>query len=209
MLPSPRLPLLVWLLTWPAATLVAQEARPVRGYLNDSTLAFMRPLIGHWRPVIVYGASPGDTTTIVAEAYRWTVGGKAIHYLENYPLGQPDSAQVDGMVYWNPAAERVEFVGVAGRGPGQGRLYQGEYRELDDGTIERVFDGYYRTLADIPAETLGGFHRRYRQRFRFVTPDSLEYQLDWFHDGAWRPFGRFARNALVRIPGRASVPNGR
>lgn len=178
----------------------AQTQPMVRGYLNDSSLAFLKPMIGRWRPVVVYnpsGLAPG--TTIVAEDYRWTVGKKAIHYLENYPLPLVDSAQVDGLIYWNPATERVEFLGVAGSGEGQGHLYVGEYRQLEDGTVERVFDGFYRSAADTPGDALGGLRRRYRQRFQFITADSVAFTLDWFHDGAWRPFGRFAQNTLVRI----------
>jgi hypothetical protein len=100
-------------------TLAAQSAPPVRGYLNDSSLALLRPLIGRWRPLVVYNAAalpPG--AMIVAEDFRWTFGGKSIHYRENYVAPNADSALVEGTIYWNPATERVEFraVSVAGAG---------------------------------------------------------------------------------------------
>jgi hypothetical protein len=199
--PRPLFPALLFATVWLAAPATAQSPPPVRGYLNDSALALLKPLIGRWRPTTVLNPSaypPG--TTIVAEDYRWTVAGKAIRYRENYPLPLVDSANVDGLIYWNPATERVEFVGVSGRGVGQGHLYLGEYHLLADGTVERVFEGFYRTLDDVPGDSYGGLRRRYRQKFTFFTPDSVGFVLEWFHDGAWRPLGQFARNTLVRIP---------
>lgn len=179
----------------------SQAGPQVRGYLNDSSLAFLKPFLGRWRPVVTY-APPGQSAParVVAEDYRWAVGAKAILYRENYPFPAEDSAQVVGMIYWNPSTERVEYLGVSGTGVGQGHLYQGEYHELEDGSVERVFEGFYRTLEDIPGDAFGGTRRRFRQRFEFVTPDTIAYQLEWFHNGAWRPFGRFARNTLVRLP---------
>jgi hypothetical protein len=182
------------------AAVRAQTQAPVRGYLADSSLALLRPLIGRWRPLMVVGPSVPEGETLVAEEYRWVVGGKAIHYFENFLLSRPDSAQVDGLIYWNPATERVELVAVAGSGVGQGHLYTGEFHQLEDGTLERVFDGFYRSREDIPADAFGGMRRRYRQRFQFFTADSVGFSLEWFHDGAWRPFGgRLSHNTLVRI----------
>ncbi len=185
------------------AVVRGQTQASVRGYLADSSLALLRPLIGRWRPLVVISTSAQSAgASIVAEEYRWVVGGKAIRYVENYPLAHPDSAQVQGLIYWNPATERVEFVSVAGTGPGQGHLYQGEFHELADGDVERVFEGFYRTPEDIPGDSFGGMRRRYRQRFHIITADSVAFTLEWFHDGAWRPFGgQRASNTLVRIPG--------
>jgi hypothetical protein len=180
-------------------TLAAQSAPPVRGYLNDSSLALLRPLIGRWRPLVVYNAAalpPG--AMIVAEDFRWTFGGKSIHYRENYVAPNADSALVEGTIYWNPATERVEFRAVSAAGAGH--LYVGEYRALADGRLEREFTGYYQSAADVPADALGGTRRRFRQRFEFFSADSVGYSLEWFHDGAWRPFGvQFAKNTLLRI----------
>jgi hypothetical protein len=47
---------------------------------------------------------------------------------------------------------------------------------------------------------VGGPGGRFRQRFEFFSADSVGYSLEWFHDGAWRPFGvQFAKNTLLRI----------
>jgi hypothetical protein len=181
-------------------TASAQTQPPVHGYLNDSSLALLRPLIGLWRPLVVYNPSaiaPGKT--LVAEDYRWTVGGRAIHYRENYPLPEADSALVDGMIYLNPATERVEFLAISGAGAA-GHLYVGEYHQLEDGTLERVFEAFYRAPADVPGDAYGGLRRRYRQRFQLFSADSVGFTLEWFHDGAWRPFGgRFSHNTLMRL----------
>jgi hypothetical protein len=63
-----------------------------------------------------------------------------------------------------------------------------------------VFTGYSPAAAAAPAAARGGPGRRFRQRFEFFSADSVGYSLEWFHDGAWRPFGvQFAKNTLLRI----------
>jgi hypothetical protein len=58
-------------------------------------------LIGLWAP-----AAAGDRDgKRIAHDYSWTVGGKAVRIRENYSLGNPDAAELDGMVLWNPATE--------------------------------------------------------------------------------------------------------
>jgi hypothetical protein len=191
--------LLVAALATPA---VAQRDGSVRGYLADSSLAFLAPLVGEWSPVLPDSVLRQLGFRPIAGSYQWTVGGRALRFRESYPAGtSPDSARLDGMVYWNPATEVVEFTAVAGPGDGQGRLFRGEYRLLEDGVVERVYDVYYRTAADTPGEDYGGLRRRYRERFRLLSPDSMATQLDWWHDGAWRPFGRFATGTQVRWEG--------
>jgi hypothetical protein len=180
--------------------LTAQNA-PVRGYVSDSSLTFLAPLIGAWHPLGLPDSLERLDPPIVAHEYRWIVGRKAIQIRESFRLGSADAALLTGMVWWNPATERVEFAAVAGPGPGEGRLFRGEYRLLDDGTIERTYDVFYRAPADVPGEDMGGLRRRYRERYRMASPDSITSTLEWFHDGAWRPFGRFARGGFTRIPG--------
>lgn len=179
---------------------VAAQGAPVRGYVNDSSLAFLAPLIGAWHPVGLPDSLERLDPPIVAHDYRWTVGTKAIQIRESFRLGSADDALLSGMVFWNPATERVEFVAVAGPGSGEGRLFSGEYRLLDDGTIERIYDVFYRAPADVPGDAFGGLRRRYRERYRMTSSDSIASTLEWFHDGAWRPFGRFARGGFTRIP---------
>jgi hypothetical protein len=63
-----------------------------------------------------------------------------------------------------------------------------------------LYTGYYQSPAAAPAPARGGTRRRFRQRFEFFSADSVGYSLEWFHDGAWRPFGvQFAKNTLLRI----------
>jgi hypothetical protein len=184
------------------ANLTAQATQPaVRGYLSDSSLAFLAQLVGAWRPLGIPDSLLRLDPPIVALDYRWTVGGKAVSLRESF-RGDADSAMFTGLVYWNPATERVELLAVAGTGDGEGRLFMGEYRELEDGVIERVYDVFYRAAPDVPGEQFGGLRRRYRETYRVVTPDSIVSTLDWFHDGAWRPYGRFARGSFARIRAR-------
>jgi len=186
------------LLGGPVHPLPAQEA-PVRGYLADSTLAFLEPLIGEWHPAELPDSLEQLTPPIVGHAYEWTVGRKAIRLREIYRAGSADAAQLDGLVYWNPATERVEWVAVAGHGGGEGRLFVGEYRQLADGAIQRTYDVFYRSLADTPGEAFGGSRRRYRETYRFESADRIASTLDWFHDGAWRGFGPFATGGATRL----------
>lgn len=173
----------------------AQEVLP-RGYLADSSLVFLEPLIGTWAPI----AAPDTIDPIdVAQRYEWVVGRKAIRVQEGLRQGPNGTPILEGMIFWNPGTELVEFVAVAGHRDGQGRLFAGEYRELADGAIERTYDVFYRSLEDIPGEALGGSRRRYREVYRFETPDSVTSTLDWFHDGAWRGFGPFATGGFTRI----------
>jgi hypothetical protein len=192
-----RLLLAALLLSAPA---FAAHAQQVRGYLADSSLAFLAPLVGMWRPLNVPDSIARLDPPVVAQDYRWTVGGKALLHRERFRRGQPDSSVLTGLVFWNPATERVEWVAVAGAGAGEGRFFSGEYRQLASGAIERVYDVIYRTPADVPGDAFGGLRRRYRETYRLVTPDSIATTLEWFHDGAWRPFGPFATGAFERIP---------
>jgi hypothetical protein len=166
---------------------------------GDSTLIGFAALVGSWSP----SRSPGRTQQpvpppdFVLHQYAWTVNGMALRVRENFRAAHPEAEELDGMVYWNPATERVEFLAVGGGGPGQGRLFQGEYRVLADGAVERVYDVFYRTLADTPGEEFGGSRRRYREIYRWVTADSVKVSLDWWHERQWRPFGPGAY-AMVR-----------
>ena len=179
---------------------VAAQQPAVRGYVADSSLAILEPMIGEWQPLGLPDSLARLDPPIVAHRYEWTVGRQAIRLRESY-RGDPDTAELDGLVYWNPGTERIEFVAVAGHGPGQGRLFQGEYRQLEDGSIERIYDVFYRTLADMPGEEFGGSRRRYREVYTPVGSDSISSTLDWFHEGAWRGFGRFATGGFRRIGG--------
>lgn len=158
---------------------LAAQTRP------DSTLRGLEVMIGDWAPS-QRQRPPADH---VVHRYTWTVGGKAIRIQEGFRVTAPETAELDGFVYWNPATERVEFVAVAGHGPGQGRFFQGEYTVLADGAVERTYDVFYRTLADTPGEEFGGTRRRYREVYRRISADSTAATLDWWHNGAWRPFG--------------------
>jgi hypothetical protein len=162
----------------------------------DSTLLGLSRLVGLWGASSQQAHGPGQP---IVHDYAWTVGGKALRVRESYPMGSPDLAELDGMVFWNPATERIQFVAVAGRGSGQGRYFEGEYRVLADSTVERTYDVFYRTLADTPGEELGGARRRFREIYRWVTPDSVSASLEWWLRGRWRPFGPGAYS-VVRVP---------
>lgn len=165
----------------PAAA--AQSAAPL-----DSVVAVLRPLLGGWFPANVPGSGRRPPPDYVVHRYDPTVGGQAVRLREGF-RGDAELAEFDGLIYWDPSRERIVFVGVAGRGPGQGRTFSGEYRRLADGSIERIYDVVYRTAADTPGEELGGRWRRYRETFRFASADSVESRLEWWRDGGWRPFG--------------------
>jgi hypothetical protein len=64
--------------------------------------------------------------------------------------------------------------------------------------IEREYEVFYRTLADVPGEQLGGLRRRYRETATFSAPDTIQTTLEWWSGGAWRPFGPFRRGTYVR-----------
>jgi hypothetical protein len=194
-----RLAAIAFVLAAPAIPVGAQSA--TRGFLADSALTFLTPLVGAWHPLGLPDSIARLDPPVVGHSYQWTVGRKAMQLREIYRLGSEADAQLQGMVYWNPASERVEFVAVAGHGPGEGRLFTGEYRQLSDGSIERTYDVFYRTAADTPGDHLGGSRRRYREVYRFGAPDSIAATLEWFHGGEWRPFGGFARHSFKRIPG--------
>jgi hypothetical protein len=127
------------------------------------------------------------------------VGQRAIRFRERYRAGgDSDTALLHGMIYWHPASERVEFLAVAGPNDGEGRLFMGAHRLREDGTIEREYDVFYRTMADIPGEKYGGSRRRFLETVTSVTPDSIATTLEWWFDGAWRPFGPFATGRQAR-----------
>jgi hypothetical protein len=188
------MPTYPWLLVLAGALL--QPSPPARPQVHpaptDTTLAALERLVGRWGPG---GANTGRR---VIHEYTWAVGRMALHLREGFPIDHPDQAELDGLVFWHPAAQLVQFVAVAGRRRGQGRVFEGEYRVLADSTIERIYDVYYRSLADTPGEELGGNRRRYREIYRWVTADSVEARLDWWRDGGWQPYGP-GTYAMVRL----------
>jgi hypothetical protein len=175
----------------------------------DETLAALAFLAGRWRvpsgdPLL--DAHPEAARLVVLEA-RWVVGGKALRWREHVPVDGPDEAELEGMVYWDPAEERIEFVAVGGRADGQGRLFVGHFIPLDDGRVEKVYDVFYRTLADMPGEELGGSRRRFREVLEPAGPDGLEHTLEWWLDGRWQPYSR-GRYRLTRAAENAAGAGG-
>ncbi len=154
-------------------------------------LAFLAPLVGEWAPNVadsILRQRP-ELKNLVAHHYVWTVGRNAIRLRENYARGKPDESELDGLIYWDPTKQLVEFVAVAGHADGQGRLFHGEYTRLSDGRIERVYDVQYRTKADTPGEELGGTRRRYREVYTVESRNVLAFTLEWWRDGRWQSFG--------------------
>ncbi len=170
--------------------------RPAPEPQGQGVLSFLEPLIGSWAPdadEALLRRRPELRDQIVHH-YEWMVGRQAIRILEGYPRGRPDDAELQGMIYWDPATQRAEFIAVAGHDEGQGRLFRGEYLRLSDGRIERVYDVHYRTPADMPGEELGGTRRRYREIHTIGEEGRVSVTLDWWRDGRWQPFaiGRYA-----------------
>ncbi len=170
----------------------------------NNPLAFLQPLIGEWVPNVpdsILRQRP-ELKNLVAHHYAWTVGRNAIRLRENYARGKPDSSELDGLIYWDPTKQLVEFVAVAGHADGQGRLFHGEYTRLSDGRIERVYDVQYRTKADMPGEELGGTRRRYREVYTVESRTVLSFTLEWWRDGRWQPFGYgVGKYVLTRLTG--------
>jgi hypothetical protein len=180
---------------------LAPPARP-QANAPDSVMAPFAFLEGDWIPdstTGVFTQNPDLRGMIVAQ-FTWIVGQKAFRFKENLRPDEGDGAELEGMVHWNPATEKVELVAVAGKGPGQGRLFVGEYRALADGRVERIYDVYYRTPADMPAESLGGSRRRYREILDGSTPNRIDFTLEWWLYGQWQQFRR-GNYSLVRRGG--------
>jgi len=131
-----------------------------------------------------------ELAELIVLQIEWTVGKNALR-LREYVRGEgPMNAALDGFIYWDPAQERIEFVAVGGHGPDQGRLFVGEFRPLADGRVERVYDVFYRTAADMPGGELGGLRRQYREIYSADGPDGLTHTLEWWLDRRWQPFSR-------------------
>lgn len=171
-----------------AASLLLPGARPVAAQVAQNPLAALEPLLGAW------GAPPAaleqrpELEHRVIHDYSWTVGENALRVRESYSIDAPDEAEFEGLVYLHPDTGELGMIGVAGRGEGQGRLFQCTYRVLEDGRIERDYEVFYRTPADMPAAELGGTSRRFREVYT-IEGDTLAATLDWWRDGAWQPFG--------------------
>jgi hypothetical protein len=165
----------------------------------DATLAALDFITGRWRvpdgdPALQ--AYPHLADLVILEV-GWVVGGKALRWREHVAAADPTDAELEGLVVWDPAEERIRFTMVAGRGDGEGRLFVGTFTPLADGRVEKVYDVYYRTAADTPAEELGGTRRRFREILEPDGPDGLTHSLEWWRDGRWQPFNR-GRYSLVR-----------
>ena len=166
----------------------------------DETIAALAFLEGRWRipagdPALEQ--YPALARLNIVEA-TWVVGGKAMRWLDH--VGPDRPAEAEGLVYWDPALEKIRFVGVGGPGAGQGRLFVGTWTPLADGRVERLYDVYYRTPADTPGEELGGSRRRYRDVWATDGPDAVIHTLEWWHEGRWQPYAR-GTYRLVRAGG--------
>jgi hypothetical protein len=164
-----------------AGPLTAQTPSAV---VPDSTVAGLAFLEGRWRiaagdPALQQYPELAELDIVQA---TWVVGGKAMRWLDH--VGPDGTAEAEGMIYWDPAVEKIRFVGVGGPGEGQGRLLVGTWTPLADGRVERLYDVYYRTLADMPGEELGGSRRRYRDVWAADGPDAITHTLEWWHEGA-------------------------
>lgn len=193
---------LAWTALAPVSVVGAQDPAPIVTADDLGGLDFMT---GRWwipRGAPVLTQNPALADVVILEVLP-IVGGNALRVREHTPVDGPaDDAEVEGIIYWDPAEERLEFVAVGGRGEGQGRLFVGEYRVLADGRVERVYDVHYRTAADMPAEDWGGSRRRYREVYAPDGPDALTHSLEWWVGGEWRPFGQ-GRYRLERSRPRA------
>lgn len=166
---------------------------------GENPVAALEPLLGVWGlPADVVAQRPELAERVVHD-YAWTVGENALRVREGYLAGAPEASELDGLVYWHPQREELQLTAVAGHGAGEGRLFQGTYRALDDGRIERVYEVFYRTPEDMPGAELGGTSRRYREVYT-IAGDALAATLEWWRDEAWRPFGP-GTYALVRLDG--------
>ncbi|NNM31716.1 MAG: hypothetical protein HKO53_01535 [Gemmatimonadetes bacterium] len=148
----------------------------------------LTPLLGSWVVPPEHVEARPELAGRIMHHYARSVGPHAYRIREGLEAGKDSDAEFEGLIYWDPATERIEFVGVAGPGPGEGRFFRGEYRVHEDGRIERVYDVFYRTLADMPGEEHGGSRRRYREIYT-VEGSRLHSTLDWWWDGGWKPFG--------------------
>ena len=195
--PSSRAPFRRWALTLgaclAASPLVSAPAaaQAVTGTVTpDETIAAIAFLEGRWRVPSADSALqqyPELAELDIVEA-TWVVGGKAMRWRDHV---QPNGvAEAEGLVYWDPALEKIRFVGVGGPGEGQGRLFVGTWTPLADGRVERLYDVYYRTLADTPGEELGGSRRRYRDVWAADGPDTIIHTLEWWHEERWQPYAR-------------------
>ena len=158
------------------------EGLPVmqRAAQREGNLDGLRPLLGAW-------CSPDKPHQVVHD-YRSTVGGHSLHLREGFAVDSKVAAELDGLVFWSPDRGKIEFVAVAGKGPGQGRLLRGVYRVLEGGAIERTYSVHYRNLADTPGEGLGGLDRTFREVYT-IEGNKLEATLEWWRDGHWQTFG--------------------
>lgn len=148
-------------------------------------LAGLAPLVGRWalpESDSVLQARPTLRTLIVAEN-RWTAQGHALHHRENFRPDDPEAAQLDGIIYWDPAQGRIRFVAATA----YGGVFDGEYAVLHDGRIARTYDVYYPTPDAAPGDQ-PGTRRRYRESYTVVGADSLHAALEWWRDGRWQPF---------------------
>lgn len=168
--------------------------------MPDETLQALAFLVGRWRvpagdPALEQVPELAELDIVTA---TWTVGGKAMRWLDH--VAEDGTAEAEGLIFWDPALEEIRFVGVGGPGEGQGRLFVGTWTPLADGRVERRYDVFYRTLADMPGEELGGSRRRYRDVWAADGADALTHTLEWWHEGRWQTYARGSYR-LVRSDG--------
>ena len=193
----------------PAAALSQQ---PPGEAPESEGLSFFEPFIGvwlahpDWEPIRDNPA----LAELVPLNFRWGPAKRSIHFCEGLPVARGDF-DACGLVIWNGATERAEFVAFQGSG-------------------ELVFDGYYEMAAPHTMRRIydviepGGAVRTYRETFVLTPPGLIDWTTDRMEDGQWvrrRPNGPFFQairptpeptgnlTALERLIGEWSPDPGR
>lgn len=171
------------------AAAYADEASESPARQQAEKLAALAPLIGDWMPAVgdpVLEDHPELAGQIVT-SYRWGPRRMLVRTYEHFPVGRPERAALEGLIYWDHADSAYGFAASTV----YGWIFEGSYRALGDGRIERIYEVHY---ADgeryMPEPQLEGSVRHFREVFSVPGPDRLEMTLEILRDGAWHAFGR-------------------
>ncbi|MBT8078108.1 MAG: hypothetical protein KJO31_05995 [Gammaproteobacteria bacterium] len=160
------------------------------GRQQAEKLAVFSRLIGNWAdPEELEEAQKSGTAVPIQQSYQWGPRRMLLRVYENLAQSFTRDALdpvLEGMVVWDHAVEGYRYMASTR----YGWTFDGQFRALDDGRIERSYEVHYAKGEQyIPEPDLGGQVRRFREIYNFDGNDRVRISLELWKDDKWSEFG--------------------
>ncbi len=170
---------------------------------RDPRLSGFDPFIGMWdAPEALLERNP-SLAEYFARSWSWGPHGTIVRLGESVHKEDPNRTVFEGIAYWHPSHERVEFTGYNAR---MYFAFEGHYVFGPD-ALTRIYTVHYPSDFEHPTyPEVTGPVREFRGELRLVEPDLLEQRTFMRIDGEWVPWPT-REGGVVRVR-RAGTRDG-